>query len=290
MTGGSLFDGSGTALLAMRTMGIIPRWASEIDKFCIDVTTKNFPETEHVGSILELDGAKLPPVDIICGGSPCQDLSVAGRQKGLIEGERSNLFFEMTRVISEMRKATEGRYPRFIIWENVPGAFSSNSGYDFLAVLQNYAALADPLFDIEKPKEKNGKLLWEKYGEVKGDGWSIAWRTVDAQYWGVPQRRRRIWLVMDFASENAAKVMFDEDGVWTTGEAPHEPVITKLSDILQPDADPKYNLSPKACQGILNRAKRRGKVLPQMLEDALLEVTGGTPQEDDGEEAEDDEE
>jgi len=274
LTLGSLFDGSGTLPLAARMLGITPVWASEIELYPISVTKKNFPEMKHVGSILDLNGAELPPVDIICGGSPCQDLSVAGKQKGLIEGERSNLFFEMTRVIREMRAATNGTRCRFIIWENVPGAFSSNSGMDFYAVLQNYASLADPAFTVPLPPAKNGKLIWPKFGEVIGSGWSIAYRTVDAQYWGVPQRRRRIWLVMDFASEHAGKILFDEDGVWTTGEAPHEPVVTKLSDILQQDADPKYKLSAKACQGILNRAERRGKVLPDMLKEALEEVVG----------------
>ena len=273
---GSLFDGSGTAPLAARNCGITPAWASEIEPYPIAVTQKNFPDMKHVGSILDLKGSELEPVDIICGGSPCQDLSVAGKQKGLIEGERSNLFFEMTRVIREMREATNGQYPRFIIWENVPGAFSSNNGYDFLAVLQNYAWLADSDYEVALPKEKGGKLIWDKAGSIKGDGWSIAYRTVDAQYWGVPQRRRRIWLVMDFGSVNADRIMFSEDGEWCTGEAPHIPVVTRLSDILETDAaPPKYSLSARACQGILNRAAKRGKELPQMLKDTLLEVVNG---------------
>lgn len=132
---GSLFDGSGTAPLAAAMCGIEPVWASEIEPFPIRVTTQRFPGMKHLGSITDIDGATIEPVDIICGGSPCQDLSVAGKQTGLHNGKRSHLFFEMTRIITEMRGATNGKYPRYVIWENVPGAFSTNKGADFLAVL-----------------------------------------------------------------------------------------------------------------------------------------------------------
>ena len=131
---GSLFDGSGTAPLAATMCGIEPVWASEIEKYPIAVTSARFPNMKHLGDITKIDGTAIEPVDIICGGSPCQDLSVAGKQAGLYEGERSHLFFEMTRIIKQMREATNGKYPRYCIWENVPGAFSSNKGYDFLAV------------------------------------------------------------------------------------------------------------------------------------------------------------
>lgn len=195
--------------------GIEPVWASEIEPYPIKATTARFPNMKHLGSILDIDGAKVEPVDIICGGSPCQDLSVAGKQKGLHEGERSHLFFEMTRIIKEMRNATNGKQPRYVIWENVPGAFSSNKGYDFLAVLQAFAEIADPDIHVPEPKQKApGKgLAWKYAGYVAGDGWSIAWRTVDAQYWGVPQRRRRIYLVAGLGGERADEILFERTGV-----------------------------------------------------------------------------
>lgn len=212
---GSLFDGSGTAPLAATICGIEPVWASEIEPYPIKVTKARFPNMKHLGSILDINGAEVEPVDIICGGSPCQDLSVAGKQKGLHEGERSHLFFEMTRIIKEMRDATNGQYPRYIIWENVPGAFSSNNGRDFLAVLQAFAEIADPDIYVPEPpfKGKTDRLAWQYAGSIVGNGYSIAWRTVDAQYWGVPQRRRRIYLVADLASERAGEILFERTGV-----------------------------------------------------------------------------
>ena len=210
---GSLFDGSGTAPLAASMCGIEPVWASEIEPYPIAVTKARFPNMKHLGSILDIKGGEIEPVDIICGGSPCQDLSVAGAQKGLIEGERSNLFFEMIRIIKEMRNATNGKSPRWVIWENVPGAFSSNKGKDFLEVLRQYSALADPNVYVPEPQGKNGKLAWRYAGNIVGHGWSLAWRTVDAQYWGVPQRRRRIYLVIDLGSERAGEILFERNGL-----------------------------------------------------------------------------
>ena len=224
---GSLFDGSGTAPLAAAMVGFKPVWASEIELYPIKVTKARFPNMKHLGSITDINGAEVEPVDIICGGSPCQDLSVAGKQKGLHEGERSHLFFEMTRIIKEMRDATNGQYPRYIIWENVPGAFSSNKGRDFLAVLKAFAQIADPDIYVPEPKQKahGSGLAWKSAGYVAGDGWSIAWRTVDAQYWGVPQRRRRIYLVADFGGERADEILFEPEGVsgnFEPGRAPRE--------------------------------------------------------------------
>lgn len=135
---GSLFDGSGGFPLAGALCGIEPVWASEIEPFCIRVTSLRFPNMKHLGSVTEVDGGKVEPVDIITFGSPCQDLSVAGKQKGIHDGERSNLFFEAIRIIKEMRNATADEFPRFAVWENVPGAFSSNRGEDFRAVLQSF--------------------------------------------------------------------------------------------------------------------------------------------------------
>ena len=218
---GSLFDGSGTAPLAAVMCGIEPVWASEIEPYPIKVTKARFPNMKHLGSILDINGAEVEPVDIICGGSPCQDLSVAGKQKGLHEGERSHLFFEMTRIIKEMRNATNGKYPRYIIWENVPGAFSSNGGNDFHAVLQAFAEIADPDVYVPRPtcRGKTDRLAWQYAGSVLGDGYSIAWRTVDAKYWGVPQRRRRIYLVADFRGERAGEILFERKSV--SGDPEH---------------------------------------------------------------------
>jgi len=210
---GSLFDGSGTAPLAAAMNGIIPVWASEVEPYPILVTKTRFPNMQHLGSITEIKGNEVVPVDIICGGSPCQDLSVAGRQVGLEGGTRSHLFFEMTRIIKEMREATNGKYPRYIIWKNVPGAFSSNNGYDFLSVLQSFAEIAEANVHVPEPERKADRLVWQYAGEMVGNGWSIAWRTVDAQYWGVPQRRRRIYLVADLDSERAGEILFERDGM-----------------------------------------------------------------------------
>ena len=211
---GSLFDGSGTAPLAASMCGIEPVWASEIEPYAIKVTKARFPNMLHLGDITKTDGAAVEPVDIICGGSPCQDLSVAGKQAGLHDGERSHLFFEMTRIIKQMREATNGEYPRYIIWENVPGAFSSNKGKDFHAVLQAFAEIADPDVHVPEPQKRGGdRLAWQYAGEILGCGWSVAWRTVDAQYWGVPQRRRRIYLVADLGSERAGEILFERKGM-----------------------------------------------------------------------------
>ena len=210
---GSLFDGSGTCPLAARMCGIEPVWASEIEPYPIRVTKKNFPGMRHLGDIKQIDGAKIEPVDVITFGSPCQDLSTAGKQAGLIDGERSSLFFEAIRIIREMREATNGKYPRYAMWENVPGAFGSNRGRDFLAVLCAFAGVAGDGDDVPAPEGKGDRLSWSKSGCIMGDGYSIAWRQLDAQYWGVPQRRRRIYLVADFAGQRAGKILFEREGL-----------------------------------------------------------------------------
>lgn len=198
---GSLFDGSGTCPLAASMVGIKPVWASEIEDYPMRVTKKNFPDMLHLGDITKIDGGKIPPVDIITGGSPCQDLSVAGKRAGIHEGERSHLFFEMCRVIEEMRNATNGEYPKYVIWENVPGALSSGKpkGGDFYAVIQSFAEIADPGIHVpEPPKGKDGRYIWKQAGSVVGDGFSIAWRVMDAKFWGVPQRRKRIFMCVEY--------------------------------------------------------------------------------------------
>ena len=205
---GSLFDGSGGFPLGGVMAGITPVWASEVEPFAVRVTTKRFPFMKHYGDISAMDGGKIEPVDIITFGSPCQDMSVAGKRDGL-DGKRSGLFYEAVRIIKEMRRATNGKYPRWICWENVPGAFSSNNGYDFKAVLEAVIGIAEEGTEVPMP-EKTG---WPYADVYMGDGWSVAYRTLDAQYWGVPQRRRRIYLVADFAGRSAGDVLFKSEGL-----------------------------------------------------------------------------
>ena len=217
MTMGSLFDGIGGFPLAAIRNGITPVWASEIEAFPIEVTKIRFPEMLHVGDITKLDGAKLPPVDVICGGSPCQDLSVAGQRRGLA-GERSGLFMEQTRIAKEMRKADEQRNvpahlvrPRYLVWENVPGAFSSAEGEDFRAVIEEIVRIKYSACDVPRPE--SGR--WESAGAVVlGDEFSLAWRVMDAQFWGVAQRRRRIFLVADFGGTTAPEILFKQDSLF----------------------------------------------------------------------------
>lgn len=206
ITLGSLFDGSGGFPLGGVLAGITPKWASEIEPFPIRVTTARFPNMKHYGDISAIDGSELEPVDIISFGSPCQNLSVAGKREGL-DGDRSSLFYEAIRIVKEMREATNGKYPRYIVWENVPGAFSSNKGEDFKAVLTEICKVKDEQVSISKPAK------WENAGRIMGDGFSIAWRLLDAQYWGVPQRRQRIYLVADFDGGSAGKILFESEGL-----------------------------------------------------------------------------
>lgn len=206
---GSLFSGSGGFELAGVINDIYPVWASEIEPYPLKVTAARFPNMKQLGDVTEINGAEIEPVDIITFGSPCQDLSVAGKQAGIHDGERSNLFFQAIRIIKEMRNKTNGQYPRFALWENVPGAFSSNKGEDFRAVLEAFANICGDNISIPRPP----KSKWIKRGGVAGDGWSLAWRVYDAQYWGVPQRRKRIYLVADFASERAPEILFERESL-----------------------------------------------------------------------------
>ena len=201
---GSLFDGSGGFPLAATKVGIEPVWASEIEPFPILVTTTRLPQMQHLGDICDIDGSQLEPVDVVTFGSPCQDLSVAGKRAGLA-GERSGLFHQAVRLIKEMRKASSGRYPRFAVWENVPGAFSSNKGNDFHQVLRELISVTDEQAAANLPRVQK----WQKAGAVVADQWSIAWRVLDAQFFGLPQRRKRIFLIADFASERAGHILFE---------------------------------------------------------------------------------
>ena len=228
ITLGSLFDGSGGFPLAGALCGITPMWASEIEPYPIAVTKSRFPQMKHLGDISEVNGAEIEPVDIISFGSPCQDLSVAGKRAGLKhetngdqETTRSGLFMEAIRIIKEMRRATNGKYPRFALWENVPGAFSSNKGEDFRIVLEELVKIAETKATM-LTAPKGG---WPYADAYVGDGWSLAYRTFDAQYWGVPQRRRRIYLVADFAGGCAPGILFEREGLrgyFAEGKSPWE--------------------------------------------------------------------
>ena len=175
---------------------------------------------KHLGDITKIDGHNVPLVDVICGGSPCQDLSVAGKRAGLA-GQRSGLFMDQIRIIKEMRDESKRRMqasgasidaklvqPRYMVWENVPGAFSSNGGEDFRAVIEETAKVACESAVVPRPQGK-----WSTSGCIMGEGWSIAWRVHDAQFWGVPQRRKRIALVADFGGASAPEILFEREGV-----------------------------------------------------------------------------
>ena len=213
---GSLFDGSGGFPLAAKMCGIAPVWASEVEPYPIAVTKSRFPAMEHLGDISKINGALIKPVDIITFGSPCQDMSVAGKRVGIKHTEngdeettRSGLFMEAVRIIKEMREATNGEYPTFAVWENVPGAFSSNKGEDFKIVLEELVKIAEP----EAPALSMPEKGWSYADIFMGNGWSIAYRVFDAQYWGVPQRRKRIHLVADFRGQRAGKVLFERESL-----------------------------------------------------------------------------
>ena len=223
---GSLFDGSGGFPLSASMCGIVPTWASEVEPYPIAVTWIRFPGMKHLGDVRKINGAEIEPVDVITFGSPCQDLSIAGKRAGLKyeangdeETTRSGLFMEAVRIIREMRGATDGKYPAFALWENVPGAFSSNRGEDFHVVLEELIKIVEPTCTVP-PMPKGG---WPYADCYLGGGWSLAYRLFDAQYWGVPQRRRRIHLVLDLRDERAFEVLFEREGVrgyFETGRTP----------------------------------------------------------------------
>ncbi len=215
-TVGSLFDGSGGFPLAAFMCGGSPVLASEVEPYPIAVTRSRFPYMKHLGDITKINGAEIEPVGVITFGSPCQDMSVAGKRAGIKHEEngdeettRSGLFMEAVRIIKEMREKTNGEYPRFAVWENVPGAFSSNKGEDLRLVLEEIIKIVEPTA-VMPDVPKGG---WAYADSYRGDGWSIAYRVLDAQYWGVPQRRRRIYLVADFRGERAQEILFKRDGL-----------------------------------------------------------------------------
>ena len=233
---GSLFSGSGGFELAGSLCGITPKWAAEIEPYPIAVTRSRFPDMKHLGDISKVSGYEIEPVDIITFGSPCQDLSIAGKRAGLKheangdeETTRSGLFMEAVRIIKEMREATNGSYPRFALWENVPGAFSSNKGEDFRIVLEELIKIVEPEAVMPAVPAKG----WAYADSYVGDGWSLAYRVFDAQFWGVPQRRRRIHLVLDLRGECARKVLFEREGVrgyFAEGGTPRKAVAGYAAD------------------------------------------------------------
>ena len=222
----SLFDGSGGFPLAASLCGIEPVYAAEVEPYPIAVTKNRFPKMKHLGDVSKVKGGEIEPVDIITFGSPCQDMSIAGKRAGLKHADmgddettRSGLFLEAIRIIKEMREATNGVYPRYAIWENVPGAFSSNRGEDFRTVLEEFIRVKEK--DAVMPAVPQAG--WAYADCISGDGWSIAYRVFDAQYWGVPQRRRRIYLVADFRGECAQEILFKREslrGYFEAGKTP----------------------------------------------------------------------
>lgn len=222
----SLFDGSGGFPLAASLCGIEPVYAAEVEPYPIAVTKNRFPKMKHLGDVSKVKGGEIEPVDIITFGSPCQDMSIAGKRAGLKHADigdeettRSGLFLEAIRIIKEMRVKTNGIYPRFAVWENVPGAFSSNKGEDFRTVLDELIKISEP--DAVMPAVPQAG--WAYADCISGDGWSIAYRVFDAQYWGVPQRRRRIYLVADFRGECAQEILFKGEslrGYFEAGRMP----------------------------------------------------------------------
>lgn len=230
---GSLFSGIGGFELVGSWYGIEPVWASEIEAAPIRITRKHFPNMKHLGDITKIHGDQVEPVDIITGGSPCQDLSCAGKQAGIklqcnacgttvdfkentticpncgaeLDFTRSGLFMEQIRIIREMREKTNECFPKIVIWENVSAAISSNNGDDFFCVLQEFCKLMAERLPTFRPER------WSNAGEILGESCSIAWRLFDAQYWGVPQRRRRIFLVADFGGQRAGEILFKSESL-----------------------------------------------------------------------------
>lgn len=238
---GSLFDGSGGFPLAATMCGGTPLWASEVEPFPIAVTWSRFPGMKHLGSVTDINGAEIDPVDVITFGSPCQDLSVAGKRAGLKHAEngdeettRSGLFMEAIRIIKEMRKATNGEFPKYCCWENVPGAFSSNGGRDFRTVLEELIKIVEPSA-VMPPVPKNG---WPYADSYCGEGWSLSYRTFDAQYWGVPQRRRRIYLCIQLVpnlgdGSRAEEILFKHTGLrgyFAEGRTPWQGAAAQTQD------------------------------------------------------------
>lgn len=255
----SLFDGSGGFPLAASLCGIEPVYAAEVEPYPIAVTKNRFQKMKHLGDVSKVKGGEIEPVDIITFGSPCQDMSIAGKRAGLKHADmgddettRSGLFLEAIRIIKEMREATNGVYPRYAIWENVPGAFSSNRGEDFRTILEEFIRVKEK--DAVMPDVP--KAGWPYADCYSGNGWSLAYRVFDAQYWGVPQRRRRIYLVADFRGECAGKILFEREGVrgyFETGKTPWQGIAVDAQNCAGADdraGEVPYTLKIRSgCEG-----------------------------------------
>jgi DNA (cytosine-5)-methyltransferase 1 len=255
----SLFDGSGGFPLAASMCGIEPVYAAEVEPYPIAVTKNRFPSMQHLGDVSKVKGGEIEPVDIITFGSPCQDMSIAGKRAGLkhadigdAETTRSGLFLEAIRIIKEMRESTNGVYPRYAIWENVPGAFSSNRGEDFRTVLEEFIRVKEK--DVVMPSVPAAG--WAYADCISGDGWSVAYRTFDAQYWGVPQRRRRIYLVADFRGECAQEILFKREslrGYFEAGRTPWQGIAADAQNCVGADdraGEVPYTLKIRSgCEG-----------------------------------------
>lgn len=205
----------------------------------------------HLGDITKMSGYTIPPVDVITFGSPCQDLSIAGKRAGMA-GERSGLFSEAVRIIREMRYATFGAYPKYAVWENVPGAISSNKGEDFHAVLQSLCRVIDPDAVIPRPTDARGGIKWPRAGAILADHYSLAWRTMDAQHWGVPQRRLRISLVLDLTGGRAGEILFEPEslrGHFAPGITPGQAAPVVIGGCTE-DANRAFTLKIRSgCEG-----------------------------------------
>lgn len=205
----------------------------------------------HLGDITKMSGYTIPPVDVITFGSPCQDLSIAGKRAGMA-GERSGLFSEAVRIIREMRYATFGAYPKYAVWENVSGAFSSNKGEDFHAVLQSLCRVIDPDAVIPRPTDARGGIKWPRAGAILADHYSLAWRTMDAQHWGVPQRRLRISLVLDLTGGRAGEILFEPEslrGHFAPGITPGQAAPVVIGGCTE-DANRAFTLKIRSgCEG-----------------------------------------
>ena len=265
---GSLFDGAGGFPLGGMLAGVETVWSSEIEPFPVLVTHKRLPRVKHYGDVSELKGSELEPVDIITFGSPCQDLSVAGRRAGLQDGERSSLFFQAIRIIKEMREATDGKYPRYAIWENVPGAFSSNDGEDFKAVLEAFISVKKDGIAVPSPADHR----WPHADVYLGDGWSVAYRVFDAQYWGVPQRRSRIFALADFDGASAPEVLFKSEGM--SGYSAESFRAWQRTAVCAAESageageradagDPPIVVNPQGCSGITITEDQTGTLVAQ---------------------------
>ena len=267
LTLGSLFDGSGAFPLGGILADIEPVWSAEIEPFPVLVTHKRLPQVKHYGDVSGIKGSELEPVDIITFGSLCQDMSIAGCRAGL-DGERSGLFYQAIRIIKEMREATNGKKPRYCVWENVPGAFSSNGGDDFRAVLEAVIGVKEEGIEVPAPADHR----WPKADVYLGNGFSVAYRVLDAQYWSVPQRRARIYLVGDFAGASAGEVLFKSEGVsgyTPQGFRPRQGTAGSAEEGAGeaggwPDAGSgRYCLNPQGCSGVTVTEEQTGTLVAQ---------------------------